>query len=160
MDSMVKPLFGFEKAPRKGFLHTGRRDGKRPIARRSSIQPDPHLVEKANHSRRYRSPACGVWHIMITGPKMKRSILLDSQADLFPTEWASARSRSQMHLPAASGKGYHLHRGTVYKAENLDCVYDEIRLPSYREVSSDKRRMRRAFYTQYSNTDPFRENAC
>ena len=23
-----KPLFGFEKAPRKGFLHTGRRDGK------------------------------------------------------------------------------------------------------------------------------------
>lgn len=45
--------------------------------------------------------------------------------------------------------------GTVYKAENLDSVYDEIRLPSYREVSSDKKTYAESFYTQYSNTDPF-----
>ena len=90
--------------------------------------------------------------------KMKRSILLDSQADLISYgmgERSIGKDRGST-LPAASrSKDITFIRGTVYKAENLDSVYDEIRLPSYREVSSDKKTYAESFYTQYSNTDPF-----
>ena len=89
--------------------------------------------------------------------KMKRSILLDSQADLI-SYGMGERSIVEIADALASGieaKDITFIEGTVYKAENLDSVYDEIRLPSYREVSSDKKTYAESFYTQYSNTDPF-----
>ena len=88
---------------------------------------------------------------------MKRSILLDSQADLI-SYGMGERSIVEIADTLASGieaKDITFIEGTVYKAENLDSVYDEIRLPSYREVSSDKKTYAESFYTQYSNTDPF-----
>ena len=72
---------------------------------------------------------------------MKRSILLDSQADLI-SYGMGERSIVEIADALASGieaKDITFIEGTVYKAENLDSVYDEIRLPSYREVSSDKK---------------------
>ena len=89
--------------------------------------------------------------------KMKRSILLDSQADLI-SYGMGERSIVEIADALASGieaKDITFIEGTVYKAENLDSVYDEICLPSYREVSSDKKTYAESFYTQYSNTDPF-----
>ena len=89
--------------------------------------------------------------------KMKRSLLLDSQADLI-SYGMGERSIVEIADALASGieaKDITFIEGTVYKAENLDSVYDEIRLPSYREVSSDKKTYAESFYTQYSNTDPF-----
>ena len=45
--------------------------------------------------------------------------------------------------------------GTVYKTKKLDSLYDGIVLPSYKEVSGDKRKYAESFYVQYCNTDPF-----
>ena len=91
---------------------------------------------------------------------MKRSILLDSQADLI-SYGMGERSIVEIADALASGieaKDITFIEGTVYKADNLNSVYDEIRLPSYREVSSVKKTYAESFYTQYSNTDPFSGN--
>ena len=45
--------------------------------------------------------------------------------------------------------------GTVYRAESLASVYDEVMLPSYRELTADKKEYAKSFYTQYCNTDAF-----
>ena len=46
-------------------------------------------------------------------------------------------------------------RGSVYKARDLSSVYDDITLPSYSELTADKRVYAQSFYTQYCNTDPY-----
>lgn len=78
---------------------------------------------------------------------MKRSILLDSQANLI-SYGMGERSivESQMRTLASRAKDITFIEGTVYKAENLDSVYDEIRLPSYREVPPIKT-YAESFYT-------------
>ena len=48
--------------------------------------------------------------------------------------------------------------GTVYKADNLNSVYDEIRLPSYREVSSDKKTYAESFTPSTAIRIHFQEN--
>ena len=45
--------------------------------------------------------------------------------------------------------------GTVYKTKQLENVYDYKLLPDYEELVRDKKGMRKAFFIQYSNTDPF-----
>ena len=75
--------------------------------------------EKANHSRRYRSqPAASAIHYDYWSGKMKRSILLDSQANLisYGMGGRSIVGGSQMHWLASGieAKGYHLHRGNLF----------------------------------------------
>lgn len=89
--------------------------------------------------------------------KLKRSILLDSQADLLSYGMGE---RSVVEIADALNSGIDIKditfvEGTVYKAASLDSVYDEIMLPSYRELTSDKTVYAQSFYTQYCNTDPF-----
>lgn len=45
--------------------------------------------------------------------------------------------------------------GSVYKTKSLDSVYDAIRLPSFKDITENKRKYAESFYTQYINTDPF-----
>ena len=45
--------------------------------------------------------------------------------------------------------------GTAYRTKSLDAVYDAEMLPSYDEVSNDKKAYAESFYTQYCNTDHF-----
>ncbi len=89
--------------------------------------------------------------------KMKRSILLDSQADLISYGMGE---RSIVEIADALQSGIDVRDitfvdGTVYRADTLDSVYDEIRLPSYRELVRDKKTYAESFYAQYTNTDPF-----
>ena len=89
--------------------------------------------------------------------RLKRSILLDSQADLISYGMGE---RSIVEIADALNSGIDVKDitfidGTVYKAENLDSVYDELRLPSYQSMKEDKREYAKSFYTQYCNTDPF-----
>jgi uncharacterized radical SAM protein YgiQ len=89
--------------------------------------------------------------------KLKRSILLDSQADIL---MYGMGERSIVELAEALDSGLDVHditfiRGTVYKARSLENVYDYTRLPSYPELAADKRKYAESFYTQYKNTDPF-----
>jgi uncharacterized radical SAM protein YgiQ len=89
--------------------------------------------------------------------KLKRSILLDSQADLL---MYGMGERSIVEIADALDSGLSVQdltfiRGTVYKAKSLADVYDYTLLPSYPELTEDKRKYAESFYTQYCNTDPF-----
>ena len=89
--------------------------------------------------------------------KLKRSILLDSGADLISYGMGE---RSIIEIADALDSGLDIHDitfidGTVYKTRKRDIIYDAIELPSYEELKKDKLNYARSFYTQYCNTDPF-----
>ena len=73
----------------------------------------------------------------------KRSILLDSQADLI-SYGMGEKSIDITFIP-----------GTVYKTKDVEGVYDGIRLPSYGAMKEEPRRYAESFQIQYCNTDPF-----
>ena len=88
---------------------------------------------------------------------LKRSILLDSQADLLMYGMGE-RSVVQVADALAGGldiKDITFVDGTVYRAQSLDQVYDCLMLPSYGALLADRKRYAESFYTQYCNTDPF-----
>lgn len=89
--------------------------------------------------------------------KVKRSILLDSGADLLSYGMGE---RSVIEIADALNSGLDIRDitfidGTVYKTRHPETVYDVIRLPSFREIRTDKETYARSFYTQYCNTDPY-----
>lgn len=89
--------------------------------------------------------------------KFKRSVLLDSQADLLIYGMGE---KSIVEVADALNSGLSIHDitfidGTVFKAKNLEDVYDYQLLPSFQEMKEDKTNYARSFYTQYCNTDPF-----
>ncbi|MBP5249051.1 MAG: YgiQ family radical SAM protein, partial [Lachnospiraceae bacterium] len=89
--------------------------------------------------------------------KVKRSILLDSAADLL-IYGMGEHQIVEIADALASGidiKDITFIRGTVFKARNLDSVVDSLILPSFDEVSGDKKTFAESFYKQYINTDPF-----
>lgn len=89
--------------------------------------------------------------------KLKRSILLDSGADLISYGMGEL---SVVEIAEALESGIDIKditfiQGTVCKVKNLDSVYDAITLPSFEKLKEDKLNYARSFYTQYCNTDPF-----
>ena len=89
--------------------------------------------------------------------KLKRSILMDSGADIISYGMGE---RSIIAIAEALDAGLDVKDityidGTVCKVKDLDSVYDYIRLPSYEDLKADKLEYARSFYTQYCNTDPF-----
>lgn len=89
--------------------------------------------------------------------KLKRSILLDSGADILSYGMGE---RSIVEIAEALDSGMAVSDityidGTVCKVKSLDCVYDAITLQSYDELQKDKLNYARSFYVQYCNTDPF-----
>ena len=89
---------------------------------------------------------------------LKRSVLLDSQADIISFGMGE---RSIVSIADALDSGIPVSdityvKGTVYKAKNLDNLPDNaIVLPSYKKLCSDKLSYAKSFYIQYTNTDPF-----
>ena len=88
---------------------------------------------------------------------MKRSLLLDSQADLL---LYGMGERSIVEVAQALDSGLAVSdityvRGSVFKTDSLENVYDAEELPSWEELNRDKRIYADSFYTQYCNTDPF-----
>lgn len=89
--------------------------------------------------------------------RVKHSLLIDSQADLISYGMGE---RSIIEIAEALDSGLAVRDitfidGTVYKTNRADSIYDAVMLPSYDEVSSDKRRYAESFGVQYRNTDPF-----
>ena len=89
--------------------------------------------------------------------KLKRSILLDSGADLISYGMGE---RSIVEIADALDSGLDIKditfiEGTVYKTRNRDIIYDAIELPHFEDMKKDKLNYARSFYTQYCNTDPF-----
>lgn len=89
--------------------------------------------------------------------KVRRSVLLDSQADIL---MYGMGEHQIIELADSLNSGIPISeityvRGTVYKAKNLDNIYEDyIELPSYKESSSDKKKYAQSFLLQYKNTDP------
>ena len=89
--------------------------------------------------------------------RLKRSILLDSQADILSYGMGE---RSVVEIVEALDSGIAVKDitfvdGTVYKTDSLENVYDYILLPSYGQLTEDKKKYAESFYIQYCNTDPF-----
>ena len=89
--------------------------------------------------------------------RMKRSILLDSGADLL---LYGMGEHSIVDVADALDAGIAVKditfiRGTVYKAKDAAHVTDGITLPPYPVIASDKKAYAQSFYTQYTNTDPY-----
>ena len=88
---------------------------------------------------------------------MKRSLLLDAQADLL---LYGMGERSILEVAAALDSGLAVSdityiRGSVYKTDNLESVYDALTLPSWEALCASRRTYAESFYKQYCNTDPF-----
>lgn len=89
--------------------------------------------------------------------KVKRSILLDSGADLI-SYGMGERSIIEIAEALAAGidvKDITYIRGTVFRTQDPYFIEDAIVLPSYDEISTNKEAYARSFYIQYQNTDPF-----
>ncbi|MCU6733176.1 YgiQ family radical SAM protein [Diplocloster agilis] len=89
--------------------------------------------------------------------RLKRSILLDSGADLISYGMGE---RSVVEIADALNAGIAVKDityidGTVFRTKDLSGVYDYELLPSFEELTADKRKYAESFYTQYCNTDPF-----
>lgn len=158
MDSMVNHYSVSKKRRAKDSYTPGGEMGKRPdyatvvycnLIR--SISKKPIIIGGIEASLRRLA------HYDYWSGKMKRSILLDSQADLLSYGMGE---RSIVEIADALNSGIDIKDitfidGTVYKADSLASVYDEVTLPSYKELMADKKEYAKSFYTQYCNTDPF-----
>ncbi len=85
----------------------------------------------------------------------KRSILLDSQADIISYGMGE---KSIVEIADALNSGIAARditfvAGTVYKTKDITGIYDPIVLPSYEAMKADSREYARSFGIQYQNTD-------
>ncbi|MFQ9510332.1 MAG: YgiQ family radical SAM protein [Lachnospiraceae bacterium] len=159
MDSMVNHYSVSKKRRQQDAYTPGGAIGKRP---------DYATVVYCNYIRRvYKNVPIIIGgieaslrrlaHYDYWSDKLKRSILLDSQADIISYGMGE---RSIVEIADALNAGIAIAditfiEGTVYKTKTLDSVYDAEILPSYEELLSDKKIYAKSFYKQYCNTDPF-----
>ena len=88
---------------------------------------------------------------------LKRSILLDSQADIISYGMGE---RSIVEIAEALDSEIDVSditfiEGTVYKTKDIESVYDYVMLPSFEDLKRDRLEFAKSFNTQYRNTDPF-----
>lgn len=88
---------------------------------------------------------------------LKRSILLDSHADLISYGMGE---HSIVEIADALNSGIAVEditfiEGTVFKTKSLENVYDYELLPSFNKLKQDKLNYARSFAVQYVNTDPY-----
>ena len=88
---------------------------------------------------------------------LKRSILLDSQADLL---MYGMGERSIVEIADALNSGLDIRDityvdGTVFRAQELDESLPTMILPAYEALKKDRRTYAESFRTQYNNCDPF-----
>ena len=159
MDSMVNHYSVSKKRRKTDAFTPGGVLGKRPdhattvycnLIRRSYPQK-PVIVGGIEASLRRLA------HYDYWSDAMKRSLLLDSQADLL---LYGMGERSIVEVAQALDSGLAVSdityvRGSVFKTDSLENVYDAEELPSWEDLNRDKRIYAESFYTQYCNTDPF-----
>ena len=89
--------------------------------------------------------------------RVRRSILMDSQADLLM--FGMGENTPSSRLADALNSGMNIAdicyiRGTVWNTKRIDWIVDDyIVLPSYEQVKSDKRAYAKSFMIQYENQD-------
>ena len=160
MDSMVNH-YSVSKRPReKDAFSPGGVIGKRPDYAtvvygnliRQTYKKTPILIGGVEASLRRLA------HYDYWSNKVKRSVLLDSGADIL---MYGMGEKSVIALAEALDSGLAVSDitfvpGTVYKTQKKEDIYDAVFLPEFQEVRQDKVAYAKSFYTQYCNTDPFR----
>ncbi|WP_313130543.1 YgiQ family radical SAM protein [Anaerocolumna sp.] len=159
MDTMVNHYTVAKKRRHKDYYSPGGEMGKRPDRAtivycnliRKVYKDIPIIVGGIEGSLRR------LGHYDYWSDKVKRSILLDSQADIISYGMGE---RSIVEIAEALDSGIAIGditfiNGTVYKAKDLSSVYDAITLPSFQEITDNKEKFAKSFYTQYCNTDPY-----
>ena len=159
MDSMVNH-YSVSKKRRKTDAYTpGGEMGKRPDYAcvvygnliRQTYKKTPIILGGIEASLRRMA------HYDYWSDKLKRSVLLDSGADVISYGMGE---HSIIELAEAMDAGIPVEdityiAGTVVKAKSLDSIYDAEILPSFEDLKADKMNYARSFYTQYLNTDAF-----
>ena len=89
--------------------------------------------------------------------RLKRSVLMDSSADLlcYGMGEHSTIEIADCLAGGMSVKDITFVRGTVYRTSKPEIYGDGLMLPSFEELLQDKRKYAESFYIQYRNTDPF-----
>lgn len=159
MDSMVNH-YSVSKKRRKTDAYTpGGEMGKRPDYAcvvygnliRQTYKKTPIILGGIEASLRRMA------HYDYWSDKLKRSVLLDSGADVISYGMGE---HSIVELAEALDAGIPVEdityiAGTVVKTKSLDSIYDAEILPSFEDLKADKMNYALSFYTQYLNTDAF-----
>lgn len=159
MDSMVNHYSVSKKRRKTDAFSPGGIMGKRPDYAavvycnliRHTYKKTPIIIGGIEGSLRRLA------HYDYWSNKVKRSILLDSGADLI-SYGMGERSIIEIAEALAAGidvKDITYIRGTVFRTQDPYFIEDAIVLPSYDEISTNKEAYARSFYIQYQNTDPF-----
>lgn len=157
MDSMVNHYSVSKKRRSTDAYTPGGEAGRRPDHAtvvygnliRKSYRDVPIIIGGIEASLRRMA------HYDYWSDSFKRSILLDSQADLISYGMGE---KSMVEIADALASGIAVRditfvNGTVYKTKDVSGIYQGISLPSYEEMKADKKRYAESFMTQYENTD-------
>ena len=159
MDSMVNHYSVSKRRREQDAFTPGGVMGKRPDYAtivygnliRQTFKETPILIGGVEASLRRLA------HYDYWSNKVKRSILLDSGADIL---MYGMGERSILGLAEALDSGIAVGdisfvEGTVYKTRKKEDIYDAIFLPKFEEVQQKKKTYAQSFYLQYCNTDPY-----
>lgn len=159
MDSMVNHYSVSKKRRQNDAFTPGGEMGKRPDYAttvycnliRQTYKKTPIIIGGIEASLRRMA------HYDYWSNKLKRSILLDSGADIISYGMGE---RSIVEIAEALESGMAVEDityidGTVVKVKDLDSVYDAVVLESWDDLKEDKLNYARSFYKQYCNTDPY-----
>ena len=157
MDSMVNHYTVNKKRRHSDAYTPGGAAGKRPDRAaivygnliRRTFKKTPIILGGIEASLRR------LGHYDYWSDKMRRSILLDSGADLI-SYGMGEKSIVEIADALAAGidvKDITFIKGTVFKTQDISVVPDPVMLPSWEEISSDKAAYAKSFLTQEKNTD-------
>ncbi len=159
MDSMVNHYSVSKKRRSQDAFTPGGEMGKRPDYAtivycnliRQTYKKTPIIIGGIEASLRRLA------HYDYWSNKLKRSILLDSGADLISYGMGE---RSIVEIAEALDSGLKIEDityidGTVCKVKSLENIYDAVVLESWEDLKRDKLNYAKSFYTQYCNTDPY-----
>ena len=157
MDSMVNHYYVSKKRRETDAYTPGGKIGKRPDHAtvvygnliRKTYRDTPIIIGGIEASLRRLA------HYDYWDNQIKRSILLDSQADIL-SYGMGEKSIVEIADALQSGiavKDICFIKGTVYKTKDLSGIYDAIMLPSYERVKNEKREYAKSYGIQYENTD-------
>lgn len=159
MDSMVNHYYVSKKRRQTDAYTPGGEMGKRPDHAtvvygnliRKTYKDVPIIIGGIEASLRRLA------HYDYWDNQFKRSILLDSQADLISYGMGE---KSIVEIADALNSGIAVKditfvAGTVYKTKHTEGIYDAVTLPSYEAMKADNIEYAKSFGVQYNNTDPF-----
>lgn len=160
LDSMVNHYTASKKPRTKDAYSPGGRSGLRPdrativYAQRAkeAFKGTPVIIGGIEASLRRFA------HYDFWDDRVRRSILLDSRADLLvygmgETQVAEIAGALKKKVPISELSWV---RGTVYLTASLETLKDYRLLPGYPQVCDDKKLFAQAFMAQYEEQDPFR----